>query len=137
MGEVILLRKLTEKSKLNFGEYKDYTVQQLIDLKKLHTLRSYYYTLSKISYVNSILEVLMIEDMQIDKPGTDLKSFGYIKEYFQQLIKSNLVELSKKRYKRSVKGKLNKLMRSPKFTKSGLESWNHGHNTKTNKGRLR
>jgi len=58
MGEVILLRKLTEKSKLNFGEYRDYTVQQLIDLKKLYILRSYYYTLSKISYIDSILELL-------------------------------------------------------------------------------
>jgi len=79
----------------------------------------------------------MIENMQIDKPGTDLKSYEYIKNYFNSLRKNNLLELSKKRYKRSVKGRLNKIMRSPHFSKAGLKSWNNGHDTTINKGRLR
>ena len=127
MGEVVLLRKLTEKSKIGFGDYKDYTVQNLMDLHKAYILRGYYYTLSKISYSDSVLESLMIADMQIDKPGTDKESYKFIKEYFNGLRPIRLIELSNKRYKKAAKKRLEKIARDSKFTKGSLERWNHGH----------
>ena len=68
----ILLRTLARKSVLDFGKYKDRSVQQIIDLKNYRALRWYYYNYSMISFLPDILdEIGITEDMRIPKPGKD------------------------------------------------------------------
>jgi hypothetical protein len=55
-----LLRKLTRLSLLKFGNYKDYTVGHLLEMKKHKKLISIYYSLSGITYTDDILDELGI-----------------------------------------------------------------------------
>jgi len=64
------LRILTAKSKLGFGKWKDYTVQELIDLRREIVLVSAYYKLTSINYVEEVLIKLKItEEYRIEKPS--------------------------------------------------------------------
>ena len=71
MADIILLRKLTLKSKLNFGKYQDETIEHLINrkgYKAINYLRWVYFTSSKISFIESVLvEVLKIENQELHK----------------------------------------------------------------------
>lgn len=71
-----LLRTLTRKSKLNFGKWKDYTVQEMLDLDKKLYLISPYYKLTSINYTDEILNELGItEEYRILKPSKDLEVY--------------------------------------------------------------
>lgn len=66
----VLLRTLARKSVLDFGKYKDQSIQQILDLKKHRYLRWIYYNASKISFLPEILdEIGITEEWRIDKPG--------------------------------------------------------------------
>ena len=68
----ILLRKLTKKSKLKFGTYKDYTVEHLFGMRKQIDLTSMYFNLSNITFMDDILEELGItSEFKIVKPSKD------------------------------------------------------------------
>lgn len=68
----LLLRTLARKSVLDFGKFKDRTVQQCIDLGNHRVLRWYYYNYDMISYLPDILEEIGIaEEWRIAKPGKD------------------------------------------------------------------
>ena len=54
------LRILTRKTKLRFGRWHDYTVQDLLDLRKQKELISPYYKLTPINYTEDILIELKI-----------------------------------------------------------------------------
>lgn len=65
-----LKRILTYKSKLGFGKWKDYTVQELINLRKKDILISPYFKLSSITYIEEILiELGITQEYRIDKPS--------------------------------------------------------------------
>ena len=65
-----LKRTLTYKSKLGFGKWKDYTVQELLNLRKKNILISPYFKLSSINYIEEILiELGITEEYRIDKPS--------------------------------------------------------------------
>lgn len=65
-----LKRTLTYKSKLGFGKWKDYTVQELLNLRKKDILISPYFKLSSITYIEEILiELGITEEYRIDKPS--------------------------------------------------------------------
>ena len=65
-----ILRKLTRKSTLNFGQYADMTVQQVIDLMHSRVLRWYYFNSSNITFTDDILDEIRIPaEYHIDKPG--------------------------------------------------------------------
>ena len=67
-----LKRVLTYKSKLGFGKYKDYTVQELLSLNKKDVLISPYFKLTSITYIEEILIDLGITDTyRIEKPSKD------------------------------------------------------------------
>ena len=73
----ILLRKLTRKSTLNFGKFKDYTVEHLFGMKKQIELTSIYFKLSTITFTDDILNELVIdEEYRIEKTS---KMWNYIK----------------------------------------------------------
>lgn len=66
----IRLRKLAPKSILDFGKYEGYTVQQVIDLGRVRYLIWCYFALSKISFIEDLLEFFCIDkDHRIEKPG--------------------------------------------------------------------
>jgi hypothetical protein len=70
------LRTLTRKSKLGFGKYQDYTMQELIDLGQFKILISVYYKLSSINFIPDILEEIgIVGDWVIQKPGIDKEKY--------------------------------------------------------------
>ena len=72
----ILLRKLTKKSTLNFGKFKDYTVEHLFGMKKQIELTSIYFKLSKITFTDDILDELGItEEYRISKPSKNVELY--------------------------------------------------------------
>lgn len=105
MTQAILLRTLARKSVLDFGKYKDRSVQQVIDLKNVRMLRWYYYNCSMISFLPDILdEIGITEEWRINKPGKDpekgkkldnikdSKSIAFKKSVYE---KGDLVQLGK------------------------------------------
>jgi hypothetical protein len=112
----ILLRKLTKKSTLNFGKYKDYTVGHLLGMKKQIDLTSIYFKLSTISFTDEVLDELGIpEDYKIVKPGKN-----------EELYKTFMLE------KYGVKPKPNKKLQAMRketvsYRKDLLANINHGH----------
>lgn len=65
-------RKLTEKSGINFGNHKDWTVADMIKHGRIIELVDMYFNLSHITFFDDILETLKItSEWRIDKPGTD------------------------------------------------------------------
>ena len=72
--DVTRLRTMARKSVFDFGKYKTYTVQQVLDLNGHKALRYYYYYCSNISFLPDILdEIGITEKYRIAKPGTDEK----------------------------------------------------------------
>ena len=110
------LRTLTRKSKLGFGKWKDYTVQELLDLRKPLVLISPYYGLTSINYIEDVLiELKITEDYRIEKPSSNKD------EYYRFL--------NDKGFKLKTRGTgADHLKKETKaFTKSQLQGLNHGH----------
>jgi hypothetical protein len=85
------LRTLTRKSKLGFGKYQDYTVQELIDLGQSKILIPAYYKLSSINFIPDILEEIgIVGDWVIEKPGTNEKKYlDFMNEFYGPLKPRN------------------------------------------------
>ena len=67
--ETVYLRKLTLKSCIDFGKYKDYSVQQVFSIDKKYLIWMYY-NCSNLSFIDELLEMLFItKEYQIKKPG--------------------------------------------------------------------
>jgi hypothetical protein len=73
MSDVTLLRTLTRKSTLKFGQYYDLTVQNVLDSqhsKGKSVLRWYYFNSDRISFIDDLLDELnIIPEFRIAKPG--------------------------------------------------------------------
>lgn len=86
------LRKLTKKSKLNFGKWEQLTVENLINNNHTQYLRWVYFNMSNIDFMDDVMEAIGIPAIiRIKKPGTNKelgksvdkeiqKVFGYKKE---------------------------------------------------------
>jgi len=111
----ILLRKLTKKSTLNFGKYKDYTVNHLFGMKKQIELISIYFKLSTITFTDDILDELGItEEYRIEKPSKNM-------ELYQDFM------MMKYGLKKRPNKKLQKMSKETlPFKKGLLQSFNHG-----------
>ena len=76
----LMLRKLTSKSIIGFGAYKDLTVQDLINLQRESELLSIYYNLAKIDFSDEVKKELCIDEKRsIKKPGVDRSAFYFFK----------------------------------------------------------
>tara|TARA_R110000822_G_C15153054_1_gene477433 strand:+ start:338 stop:724 length:387 start_codon:yes stop_codon:yes gene_type:complete len=65
-----MTRKMTEKSVLGFGKFKDYSVGQLLSLEEHQYLRWVYYNCSNINFFEDILDKIGIKkNNYIAKPG--------------------------------------------------------------------
>lgn len=80
----LLLRTMTLKSIVGFGQYKDLTIQNMFDLNMKKDLIKLYYNLDKINYNSEIISMLDIPaHLIIDKPG---KKYEYVSEYWKYII---------------------------------------------------
>ena len=110
------LRTLTRKSKLGFGKWKDYTVQELLDLKKHKVLISPYFKITSINYIEEVLNELKItEKYRIKKPSSNKEMYyPFLNENGYNIIETGMGA-----------DKLKKQTKA--FSKSYLQSKNQGH----------
>ena len=101
MSDVVLLRKLSRKSVMNFGKYFDLTVQQCIDTRKKSYLKWVYFNMSNITFLDEILDELKIPfEFRFDKPnknselGEKLKAIN--KELYPDWFKDKLQRKAKR-----------------------------------------
>jgi len=108
MSDVTLLRKLTRKSVLKFGQYSDLSVQEMINLKKHKYLRWVYFNCSNIDFMEDVLDEIKIHlDFRIPKPSKkpelhfELNKFIFdsCSEEFQQIILKKTKKIAKKTVK--------------------------------------
>jgi hypothetical protein len=129
---ILLLRKLTRKSKMGFGQYRDLTVQDLLDQKRgLHIVAAYY-ALGNITFEDDILDELGIpEDERINKPGKDLEMrTKAVKGFYERLNKGkSLLEKFKEIAHRRKEKRLYAQLVAAKMTpcRAKLQGLNHGH----------
>ena len=111
------LRIMTRKSKLNFGKYKDKTVQQMLELNRKIELISAYYKLTSINYTQDILDELkIVGDYVIDKPSSD-------KEMYYKFLNEN----GYKKRLRNRNGADRMKFETKRFSGAQLQRFNHGH----------
>lgn len=68
--DTILLRKLTEKSIINFGQFDGWTVGKILDMQKTGYLRWIYYNYEGLTFTDEILEKMRVNlEDRIKKPG--------------------------------------------------------------------
>lgn len=69
-------RRLSKKSMIGFGQYRDHTVSKMIELGKSLDLASMYFKLSHISFLDDVLfEIGITSEWQIQKPGVNPDKF--------------------------------------------------------------
>jgi hypothetical protein len=134
MSDVVLLRKLTRKSVLNFGEHSDRSVQQMLDLKKINHLRWVYYNCSNIDFFSDVLDELKISgDFIIPKPSKNPEMYFKLKESIFENLPQEYKEMSlrnsKKISKKIVIAKAvsKRKFDGLKFSKGSMARKNHGH----------
>lgn len=119
MSSAILLRTLARKSVLDFGKYKDRSIQQIIDLGNVRTLRWYYYNLSMISYLPDILdEIGITQEWRIEKPGKDPEKG----ESLDAVMDAKIAAFNKAAYESSDVKKLGKIMHYRKYLQKRKKS---------------
>lgn len=75
---LIKLRKLTFKSVIGFGNFKDLTVQDLVNLNRHKDLVNMYYKLGNIDFSEDVKEHMCITEKRvIQKPGKDLTAYKW------------------------------------------------------------
>ena len=136
---------MTEKSKLGYGKFADYTVNDLLHCfgwKGKQYLRWSYFNLSNISFMDNILDELKIpEDMRIAKPGVDKEAWerlrerlarnGFEEKYGEMTEQQRMIALvGRKRRKQN--GRLMVCIRKEvseagKHNKAGMAWKNQGH----------
>jgi hypothetical protein len=108
MSDVTLLRKLTRKSVLKFGQYSDLSVQEMINLQKHKYLRWVYFNCSNIDFMEDVLDEIKIpSDFRIPKPSKkpelhfELNKFIFdsCSEDFQKIILKKTKKIAKKTVK--------------------------------------
>jgi hypothetical protein len=132
MSSVVLLRKLTNKSVINFGKYFDLTVQQCLDTKKRKYLRWVYFNCSNITFTDELLDELLIPvDYRFDKPNKNVELGIKLEE--------NLKENYPEWFKKKLEKKANRIRKSEAIkvdfksdrVKSKLSLMNENRRTKS------
>jgi hypothetical protein len=118
------LRKLSYKSLMNFGKYPNMTPKQIIDIYGLqgkHYLVWCYYNLSNISFLDSILDDLLVDVKErILKPSKIDKDFVITNIFYNKPKpnRGNSKEMNAMKYGGKERSRLNK---------GKLQTRNHGH----------
>ena len=130
MSDVTLLRKLTEKSILKFGQYAEVPICNLLELKKYSYLRCVYFNASNITFFENILfQIGITEEYFIEKPGVNPE----FHEKLTEIKRENMGFKSKKHIekvnKKAIKSKIiqSKILDRKNYSKSSLTRKNQGH----------
>lgn len=106
MSSVVLLRKLTNKSIMNFGKYFDLTVQQCLDTKKRKYLRWVYFNCSNITFTDELLDEFLIPvSYRFDKPSKNVELGKKLEENLMETYSDAFKEKLKKKAKRLSEGR--------------------------------
>ena len=99
MADVTLLRTLTRKSTLKYGKHHDKTVSDMLILSPQQLVVDYY-SLSAITFEDSILDELLIpQDKRIAKPGKlGPERWEWIKPITRALLDKLKEEIGEKNY---------------------------------------
>jgi len=134
MSDVTLLRTLTRKSILKFGQYSDLQVQNLLDLQRYKYLRWVYFNCSNINFMDDILDEIKIPlNFRIQKPSKNpdlnLKLQEEIFENLTDDYKEMYLKKQEKIGKKMTKGKaINKLKQNENcYKKDYLRRKNQGN----------
>ena len=125
----MILRKLTRKSIIGFGKFKDSTVQNILDLQHYNYLRWVYYCNSHINFFDDILiELSIIDDYIIPKPGTNEGLFEKLRDekYNKMTSLGKLKYNAKANKNKRIKSSLNIKTVSKENSKQSLLNKNHG-----------
>lgn len=129
--EATLLRKLTEKSIMKFGQYADCSVQELINSYNTRYLRWVYFNCDMITFTGEILEKIRIpKEYHIKKPGKNPEYNIIVNEILDKKISFKKRMRNNKSQKISnLRKKINAERKIRKLTSRGyLARKNHGHN---------
>ena len=130
MSDVTLLRKLTEKSILKFGQYADVPICKLLELQRYSYLRWVYFNSSNITFFENILfEIGITEEFFIDKPGVNPEFHEKLTEIKRENMSFKTKKHIEKVKKYATKNKINQLKSLDKknYSKISLTRKNHGH----------
>lgn len=127
---IVLLRRLTKKSKLQFGKHKHMTVNDLLSVNKHSVLIGIYYGLGNITFSDDVLEELLIlEEDRIKKPGSDKEKIVPMQQKWwakfnenrtkEERIKDWSVMMANRRRSAKAKAKIP--------ARGALQGYNHGH----------
>ena len=130
MGQSVNLRTLTLKSVMGFGKHFDMNVSQVLATVNKSYIIWCYYSLSNISFVDEILNMVGItEEYRITKPGKDAEMLKKFDDYrtgnWNDTAKAN----AKKRAVKILKGQSahSKGVDRIRYSKASLARKNHGH----------
>jgi hypothetical protein len=133
--DVVLFRKLTWKSVIKFGKYKDLSIQQIYNLGHTQYLRYLYYNMESISFIDEILGKINVFglkfDYRIKKPGTNIELFDKINRicFNKQCKKVDIPKIITQRQKKVRKANYMLSDRKDKsyFSKAAMQARNQGH----------
>ncbi len=103
---IVKLRKLTFKSIIGFGNYKDLTVHDLCALLRHRELIQIYYNLGNIDFSDEVKAELCINERRsIKKPGIDKTAY----KFFHGEILHDIIDRNKERCGNDGKNFLSKM----------------------------
>ena len=129
MSDITLLRKLSLKSKLNFGQYPDLSIQELINLEKKSYLRWVYFNCDKITFFDEILDEIKIPlEFRIEKPSKNPEKYIELNEIIKSKMSPLLKHINEKKKKKyqKVKRKISVSIDKKTFSKDSLRLKNQG-----------
>lgn len=129
--DVTLLRTLTHKSKIGFGKYKEYTVNDIFKHSKTDILVRMYYKCSNISFVDDVLDDLFImKKYRFKKPNTNDDLYVQLLAKFEKKFPKVKHILTDKNKELAHIVKCAKVKRRKKYeTRGYMQQNNHGNLT--------
>ncbi len=132
--DAVLLRTLTEKSYLKFGQFQKYRVGEVLIMGQKKYLRWVYFNCSMINFNDELLDKLNItEDFRIPKPGTEPEKYKQLTDLIYGALSPNNSLYTQERNaiksrEHFAKEGLKNLNRDKVyFSKSSLQAINQGH----------
>jgi hypothetical protein len=125
-----LLRTLTKKSFLKFGQYYDLKVGDLLSKNTHRYLRWVYFNCDMINFTDDILDEIKIpKEFRINKPSKNPELYIELNELMNKKIswktKNHYKKVSKISHKKQALSKLRKLNKLNSLNNLTLK--NHGH----------
>jgi len=127
----VILRKLTKKTILGYGKYRELTVQSVFNIGRKEYIKWSYYNLSNITFADDILDELeIIEKNRIEKPGKNADKWDNYQEFLSNSNSTSDLEkkIRKKSYIKREKAKNSGRFARDKiyYSKGSMASRNQG-----------